>query len=671
VTRTAAAPLPPQPPVGGGAVGMHHILTAVLPDGTRDPVPVETRRDDGAAVELSGHGRLFAVVARWSAPAGPCGRRPVSLDVRCRADRPVEANLEVELQVGAAPDPHWLIPGLFYGENRPAECTRLYPRFAVGEHDPDQLVSAAWSFRADRAATPVVFGWGSTGGVAVATEEYSALGPSGLGFAHAGSVAAVRLVFPYREEPVSHTGDGRPAAPLAERYRWLPGEQVSLHFAVYLLGADRHGYAAVLRELHALSATRSPLRPWVGVAEAAALAAEGLYRWHYRPHPGVLVETVAFDRELNAAVGGLGDRQDMHVAWVSGIPYAAALLRHGRRVGRDDYVAAGAAVTDTVVTNLAPGGTFWGRWTAAGWRQSWTPVPYGVHGRTLAEATLFLLRAARAEEAHGVDRARWTAAARSNLDVAVAGQAPAGGLGSLFHALDGTVLSRAGTAGLTWVAALAEARDQPGGQSYLDAAVRAGEYYARFVDAEFLHGAPEDIDLGPSSEDGYAAVIAYIGLWRATGDRRHLDLARRAADWMLTFRYTYDVRFAPETLLGRYRFASRGADQASPSNQHLHAYGLVCLPEMVELARAVGDRHYLDRTRENLACFRQFIARVDGDFNARRGMAAERYYQTAGLQPKGMLGTLSHAWSVGMLLYGCEEALRIPELADPAGGADR
>ena len=131
---------------------------------------------------------------------------------------------------------------------------------------------------------------------------------------------------------------------------------------------------------------------------------------------------------------------------------------------------------------------------------------------------------------------------------------------------------------------------------------------------------------------------------------------------MLTFRYTYDVAFSPRTLLGRYGFRTRGADQASPANQHLHAFGLVCLPEMVELARRTGDAYYLERTRENLACFRQLIAREDGDFGAYRGMASERYYQTDCFQAKGMLLTLSHAWSVGLLLYACEAALELPEL---------
>jgi hypothetical protein len=135
------------------------------------------------------------------------------------------------------------------------------------------------------------------------------------------------------------------------------------------------------------------------------------------------------------------------------------------------------------------------------------------------------------------------------------------------------------------------------------------------------------------------------------------EAARRAADWMLTFRYTYDVDFAPQTTLGRYGFRTRGGDQASPANQHLHAFGLVCLPEMVRLAHATGDDHYLETTRENLACFRQFVARHDGDFGAQRGMTSERYYQTDVFAPKGGLLPLSHAWTGGLLLYGCEAVL--------------
>lgn len=85
---------------------------------------------------------------------------------------------------------------------------------------------------------------------------------------------------------------------------------------------------------------------------------------------------------------------------------------------------------------------------------------------------------------------------------------------------------------------------------------------------------------------------------------------------------------------------------------------------MVRLARHLDDPYYLETTRENLACFRQLVAREDGDVNAYRGMVSERYYQTACFQAKGMVLTLSHAWSVGVLLLACEAALELPELSD-------
>lgn len=62
---------------------------------------------------------------------------------------------------------------------------------------------------------------------------------------------------------------------------------------------------------------------------------------------------------------------------------------------------------------------------------------------------------------------------------------------------------------------------------------------------------------------------------------------------------------------------------------------------MVELATTIGDAWLLTQSRQNLACFRQFIDREDGDLGAWRGIAGARYDQTACFQARGMLGTLS------------------------------
>lgn len=597
--------------------------------------------------------------------AGPAGRDRVTIEVTRTGPEPAPARIVISATVPGTEVPFWMIPGLFYGDNRPDGCARVFPAFRTAAADHAGLVSDHWAFRADRCATPAVFAWTEAGGVALACAEHNELGLAGLGFSYLPGGSSVHLSFPYAERPVSYRGQPYGEAPLQETYRWRPGEHRSIRVDTFQLSPDRHGHRAVLRALHADAAEASPLRPWVGLAAAAELAALGLYRWHYHPEHGALYETAAFERDLDGRAMGQPDRPEMHVAWISGIPYAHALARHGHRVENPDHLAAGIHVIDTICANLAPCGSFWGRWSLQrGWTQSWTPVTDGLHARTMAEAALFTARALASERAAGRDHPHWEVALRGTLALAIGGLDAEGNPGSMYHARTGAVLASAGAAGLTWAAALAEASQLLTEPSWLATAESVGRYYARFVHSQTLCGAPEDVDLAPTSEDGVAAVLAYMALFRLTGSREWLDLAREGADWMLTFRYTYNTAFDPHTLLGSYGFATRGADQASPANQHLHGYGLMCTAEMVELSRACADPHYAQRAAETLACLRQFIARTDGDFNARKGMTSERYYQTECFQPKGMLLTLSHSWSLGVLLLAAEDALTLPELTD-------
>jgi hypothetical protein len=521
---------------------------------------------------------------------------------------PVEAGIRVELELPATDDPRWLVPGVFYGENRPESCTRIYPRFTPGRKDVARMESDSWSFRADRCATPAVL----SNGRGLRTSEVSPLGQAGVGFAWHGGRPVVWLDFPYREEPLRYDGSETPVAPDVQTYRWSAGESVELD----------------VREV-----TADELRPegpftdpaWVSIEEAAALAAHGLHAWHYEPDPPRLVETRSFD--------ATEVRDAMHVSWVSGVPYAHALLQHAERVGNEEYRAAAISVLDDVAGNLTPGGTFWSQWTAdRGWTWGWHPDHSRLHARTLADAALFLHRAGP----------RWHDAVRSNLEVVRRTQRGDGALPSAHHVQTGEAVSWEGTAGMAFIPALVEA-------GHLEEARAAGEYFKRF---DTWFGAPEDVDLAPTSEDGCAAVMAFVAL-------EDWETAARAADWMLTFRYTYDVAFGPETELGRFGFKTRGGDQASPANQHLHSFGLICLPEMIRLARATGNEWYEQTTRENLACFRQFVARHDGDFCARKGMTTERYYQTDVFAPKGGLLPLAHAWTTGVLLYACEAALEL------------
>jgi hypothetical protein len=516
---------------------------------------------------------------------------------------PVDAGIRVERRLPPTDDPQWLVPGVFYGENRPESCTRIFPRFTPGHVDVGRMESDSWSFRADRCATPAVFARG--GGLV--TTETGPLGPSGVGFAYRDGAPTVWLDFPFREEPLRYDGSEMPQSPDVRTYTWRPGETVRLDFEA----AD------------SLPRPGTPFEDpaWVSVEDAAALAAHGLYRWHYKDDPPRLVETRTFD--------GRDERDHMHVSWVSGAPYAYALARHGRRVGNREYTRAADSVLDAIAANLTPGGTYWPQWTHdRGWTWGWHPDHDRAHARTLGDAALFMLRAGR------------EGSARANVAVALSTQRDDGALPAAHSISTGDALSWEGTAGMAWIPALVEL-------GHVEEARRAGDYFSRF---DTWYGAPEDVDLAPTHEDGVMAVMAAVAL-------EDWAWARRAADWMLTFRYSYDVEFDAGTDLGRLGFRTRGADQASPANQHLHAFALIALTELLRLADATGDDYYRRCALENVACFRQCIARHDGDFGARKGMAAERYLQTDCFGPKGTLDPLSHAWSIGVLLHACEELL--------------
>src|SRR4051812_43160885 len=195
----------------------------------------------------------------------------------------VDAGIRLMLELPATDDPRWLVPGVFYGENRAAGCTRIYPRFTAGGVDAARMESDAWSFRADRCATPAVF----AGGGGLVTTERSPLGQSGVGFSHRGGRSAIWLDFPYREEPLRYDGSQKPAPADVQTYRWHPGESVTLDYS-----QSDGDWRSVLR-----GGDGAETPAWVSLEEAAALAAWGLYRWHYAPDPPRLKETAAFDRD--------------------------------------------------------------------------------------------------------------------------------------------------------------------------------------------------------------------------------------------------------------------------------------------------------------------------------------------------------------------------------------
>lgn len=585
----------------------------------------------------------------------PAGDMASRFDWRIRiqngTEELVECSVRVKFDVLDQGIPRWLIPGMFYKHNRPANCVRRYPRYSFDENKPEDFVSSYWAFRSDRSSCPAVFCWTDNFASCVATPETFGGEISGLAFKADASGTALMLNFPYVEEPVKYSffrEDG--TAPERTNTYVLPLGEMGITFATYVDERDLHAYDGFIRDVY--DEGEDETNPWVTKSQAEELLAYGLNRWHYDPEKHVLYETCAFDRYF-----GKNDRQvdrpHMHVAWVSGAPYAYILWRYGHEKGNEDYSQAGISVLDKIAgEGIAPCGFFYAEWTAeSGWGTGWNPNPEWVQARTIGEATWFYVQALEFAKSIGVDKPVWQSAAKSNLDTVLRAQREDGNFGSYYNVKTGVVEEWDGAAGLMWIPALLAAARVFGDAKYLDAAVKAGDYYARFVEDEYIYGAPEDVHLTPTSEDGYNAVIAYTHLYEATEDDRWLELATYAADWTATFRWVYNTKFPENSLLGEYDFRTLGGDVASPSNNHIHNYGLICLPEFLRLWQYTGDTYYLSRAADHLACFHQFIARGDGDFNARKGMITEQWFHTDWTHAKGSMLQLAHSWCAGLILY--------------------
>ncbi|WP_099223020.1 hypothetical protein [Listeria costaricensis] len=547
----------------------------------------------------------------------------------------------------------WLIPGQFYHENRLAECPKQFPRYQKDADFSEKLTSSYWSFRSDRASLPSVFGWQKNLFAGLVVAERSEAGMTGVGFGTDREGAFLKVLYPYTEEPVVFYGEPimKPAdCPVIELQPHVPIQLV--HQLYVAPNRGYHQYDQVIRTCYAHDQKHFPLaQTGLSNEKVTQLAAHGLYHWHYRPKYRALFETVAFDRGL----GGEIDRPHMHVAWVSGAPYCYALLRYANSQNKADYRAAAVDVLDFISENLTDIGTFWAEWTKEkGFGTGWNPNKNWVQARTLSEATLFFIRAIAEEKAYGRTHEKWERAVCSNLDFARKIQREDGHFGAYYDIRDGHVAEWQGTGGLLWIAAFLEAAELFDDERNIQVALRGGEAYAAAVYADYLFGAPEDVNLTPTSEDGYNAIISYHALYKKTGGEKWLKLLKHAAEWTMTFRYTYNIEFPKNSFLDVYDFKTRGADNASPANNHLHNYGLICTGELLDLAEWAQDAYFYERAMDHYQCFKQAIVKEDGHLNGYRGMVSERFYHTNAFQPKGMMLGLSHSWCIGLLLYAAQ-----------------
>lgn len=641
------------------------------------------------------------------------------------------AQVHLELPWKGGDTPWFFLPGFFYGQGR-KDPRLVYP--ALGPlTDADPWVSPSWDFALDRMASPLALAYRDGRWVGLAwephyhvsdpqdadiTNDAAVWGESepqvGCGVAwHGDGGGFLRLNIPANERPLRHARN-RHNAPTDKRL-WLgPGQEVRLWVGLLDFAGDAHGYQQPVHELYRRLRPEHP----PAVAESASVlldcALHGLLAWHWVDDPGYWVYTTAYDRSAEFNANNKGTTLGWHfesLGFVGGFPVAYGLL-WAAEAGTSDEGDAGREVAERCLARWCDEGqSEWGFFrTSYHPGEAHTPngsfanpAPMGtqnrdsrgktpfygscwqgdqrlLHARTTADASYYLARCLTLIDQEHPQRSQWVQALRRSCEAALSVQDGQGRFGQLYNVADRSVAQAEGAGGLLWITAFDAAEPHFDGdadfqQRLQEAMLRAAEGYAEDVLAEYICGAPEDVSLAPTSEDGYNAILAYAAVYRRTNEPRWLDLWRRAADWTLTWRKVYNVRFHPRNLLGAGDFRTAGGDFASSNNNHLHVYGCNCIAELYRLSQLTGDAYYRQRADEQFAFTGQLLSTVDGQWNGQRGMLSEQFYTndwsiwgdwdpTAAHVQKGTLMGFSHVWCVNMILLGLEQLQQVGALPD-------
>ena len=223
------------------------------------------------------------------------------------------------------------------------------------------------------------------------------------------------------------------------------------------------------------------------------------------------------------------------------------------------------------------------------------------------------VRMARLLRAHGIDKPEYVAFAERICDFFVSHWSDADGFGKRWR-VDGTPLERDGTIGGFLVPALTELYDETGERRWLEAALRASDFYfARDLDGFLCTAGAIDCQC-IDKETAWPFVFGSLALYRITGDRKHLERAEKAAWYFISWMFFFDTVTGPETDFAKYGYHTTGGTAVSLEHQCIDPWGAIIVPDLVELADATGNDDFRNFARLMWANSLQAITRRLGDF---------------------------------------------------------
>ncbi len=144
-------------------------------------------------------------------------------------------------------------------------------------------------------------------------------------------------------------------------------------------------------------------------------------------------------------------------------------------------------------------------------------------------------------------------------------------------------------------------------QEMLSAVHHAYTYYSELAFEGAFYGDTLDAD-SCDKEAGVALLSFFLDLWELEQDKRHLESARLAVQFLVQWIWQQASYLPEESPLGRLGFSTKGMTSVSVAHHHLDFYGMAIGYEFLRYAEATHDMFYYDQAILMIEACRQLVA---------------------------------------------------------------
>ena len=180
--------------------------------------------------------------------------------------------------------------------------------------------------------------------------------------------------------------------------------------------------------------------------------------------------------------------------------------------------------------------------------------------------------------------------------------------------------------------ALIEVYKATGDEKYLDCAKRGMKLYAERDIDNFVCTAGAIDCACVDKETAYPFIRAGLELYEITNEKRYLEIAEKAAYYFQSWMYYYDAIYADDSEFTQMGYYTSGGTAVSTQHPAIDPWGAIAIPDYMKLAKLTGDDRWNKRARalwcNCILCITPAGGSIYQGHKRPEGLQSEAFFQT-------------------------------------------